>query len=315
MSTPISTPLHPEGEDYKLPESGRKRRAEPKGTEKRAKQAAEDALQTASSATTSPEKRITRSITRGTRSQTAPAEKIERVRPSRKRGADEEMAVSSAKEKAPTLAANLLHLSPERLKALVETADSSIDADTVRMWVDSLDEGELTKRSDLDVFEALFTKVHQETALEKINAAKLRRLETAEKIFAELKQEAPSVQAIKALCQSGADLSFEREEVRSAILHASNRGLVEELKALVEENADIILHLGILYLAAMSGNNALFQTFAGMGVDINHVMKDRNEQTLLLFCSGIGNVEAVKTLIGLGANVSHTDAEGLSALH
>lgn len=327
MGAPISrSPESPGKEDYQRPESGRKRKAEPKGSAKRLKQATEEEFEAATrtpiASTSRPPIASQRTVTRSmTRAQADTAKSAEEVRRGRKRGADSDMAVSAAKEAKPALSENLLSLSPVALQALLDTLPQNIDADIIQKWVDSLDDDELTKRPDLNVFEALFIKTGQTAGLEKVTAAKNRRIENAEKIFEELKLDHPRAAVIKALCQSGADLSIQREipgvgaGPGPALVLAAYKNVTEVVKILVEATTDAQVRFSALLMAAMNGNNELMQTLVGMGVDSNYKSPLDGGSVLLTCCRMSVDLEVIKTLIGLGANVKHADDKGLTALH
>lgn len=87
-------------------------------------------------------------------------------------------------------------------------------------------------------------------------------------------------------------------------------------RALVNAGADInfIYYSTLLYIAAWNGLVGIIKILIENGADVNQKMKN-NGQTALHAAIKIDQVDAMVTLIGLGADIDMVDNMGYSSLH
>ena len=287
MTTPISTPSAPD--EYQSPKTGGKRKQEPTGPAKRAKKAAEDALKAAPA---QENKRVTRSMSRQA---AKPADSSKALKLGGKRGAGEDMTVSSPKVKRvsfPSTTRELFQLSYEDQKSLLEHLPKNVDPDSVQAFVDSLNDRELPEYIDrhLSLLEEVFTKTDHQAGLDKIKAAwvKKKQITNTKLIHREIHEFRPNLEKIRALCREGADLS--------------GRPLLYDHQ-----------EMNVLKVAIISHKFDVAKILIEAGADVN--MADSDGRTALHIAIRSHDIPVLGLLLNSGANIQKTDIYGRTPLH
>ncbi len=117
------------------------------------------------------------------------------------------------------------------------------------------------------------------------------------------------VDDVRNLLADGADVEMEDDDGMTPLMHAAYNGHVEVLKLLLEADADYEIPymngLTPLTAAVMGGHYDIVDELASAGVNLD--LCDENGNTALELACEFYDVEMVKMLIGYGANMDYLD--------
>jgi ankyrin repeat protein len=119
------------------------------------------------------------------------------------------------------------------------------------------------------------------------------------------------------LIERGADVNARNEEGATPLHHAADANSLVIIDALVAKRAQVTLstygQTPLFYcLSTNFSNTAIWDRLIALGCDVNHV--DERKDTPLLRAQSSWNVKAVAYLLTRGADPSHRNAEGETAL-